>query len=161
MGEFLDRLHADLREAETERRRLKAKEDELEREKARLASEGRIQQQAKIKEMERKLDTLLRDFEYHTREAVNAVQDRAAKQKISKEAEAQQSETAPRIPRPVRLLGSRPYHQRADIGDANAQPQMVKYVSEGDTVELRQLPSDAPPKFLARSTITTSKLKSE
>src|SRR6185503_5338463 len=40
VGEFLDRLHADLREAEAERRRLKAKDDELEREKARLASEG-------------------------------------------------------------------------------------------------------------------------
>jgi hypothetical protein len=33
--------------------------------------------------MEKKLDSLLRDFEYHAREAVNAIQDRAAAQKLS------------------------------------------------------------------------------
>ena len=37
--------------------------------------------------MEKKLETLLRDFEYHAREAVSAVQDRAAAQKLSKDAE--------------------------------------------------------------------------
>jgi len=138
VGEFLDRLHADLREAEAERRRLKAKDDELEREKARLASEGRKEQQAKIKEMERKLDTLLRDFEYHTREAVNAVQDRAAKQKISKEAERRIS----KLRREFRdqFDSSVVAHTTgADIGDPNAQPQMVKYVSEGDTVKLKSV----------------------
>ena len=37
--------------------------------------------------MEAKLESLFRDFEYHARETVNAVQDRAAAQKLSKEAE--------------------------------------------------------------------------
>ena len=37
--------------------------------------------------MEKKLETLLRDFEYHARETVNAVQDRAPAQKLSKDAE--------------------------------------------------------------------------
>ena len=37
--------------------------------------------------MEKKLESLLRDFEYQARETVNAVQDRAAAQKLSKEAE--------------------------------------------------------------------------
>ena len=37
--------------------------------------------------MEKKLESLLRDFEYHAREAVNAIQDRAAAQKLSKDAE--------------------------------------------------------------------------
>ena len=87
VGQFLDSLHADLREAEAERLRLKAREQELEREKASLAAEGRKEQQAKIKEMEKKLETLLRDFEYQAREMVNAVQDRAASQKLSKDAE--------------------------------------------------------------------------
>ena len=40
-----------------------------------------------MKEMEKKLDSLLRDFEYHAREMVSAVQDRAAAQKVSKDAE--------------------------------------------------------------------------
>ena len=87
MGEFLDKLHADLREAEAERLRLQAREQELEREKTLLAAEGKQEQQTKIREMEKKLETLLRDFEYHAREAVNAIQDRAAAQKLSKDAE--------------------------------------------------------------------------
>jgi DNA mismatch repair protein MutS2 len=76
-----------LRTLEDERARMKTREQELEREKSKLANEGRTEQQAKIREMEKKLETLFRDFEYHAREAVNAVQDRAAQQKLSKDAE--------------------------------------------------------------------------
>jgi len=47
VGQFLDKLHADLREAENERLRLKTREQELEREKAHLAAEGRKEQQTK------------------------------------------------------------------------------------------------------------------
>src|SRR5207302_10608051 len=75
VGQFLDKLHADLGEAENERLRLKAREQQLERERALLAAEGRKEQQLKIREMEKKLESLLRDFEYHAREAVSAVQD--------------------------------------------------------------------------------------
>src|SRR5271163_765316 len=87
VGQFLDRLHAELREAEAERLRLRAREDELQREKNHLAAEGKKEQQAKVKEMEKKLDSLLRDFEYHAREMVGAIQDRAAAQKLSKDVE--------------------------------------------------------------------------
>src|SRR5580700_3824420 len=87
VGEFLDRLHSDLRVLDSERSRLTIREQEVEREKARLASEGKRDQQAKIKELEKKVDGLLRDFEYHAREAVNAIQDRAASQKFSKDTE--------------------------------------------------------------------------
>src|SRR5256885_5109843 len=87
VGQFLDRLHADLREAEAERLRLRAKDEELTRERARLATEGKREQQEKARELEKKLETLLRDFEYHAREAVNAIQDKAAAQKVSKDAE--------------------------------------------------------------------------
>jgi DNA mismatch repair protein MutS2 len=72
VGEFLDRLHADLRQAESDRLRLQEREQELEREKANLAAEGRKEQQAKVREMEKKLESVLRDFEYHAREAVTA-----------------------------------------------------------------------------------------
>ncbi len=63
VARFLDRLHADLRDLENERSRMKAREQELEREKAYLADEGRKEQQAKIREMENKLEALFRDFE--------------------------------------------------------------------------------------------------
>jgi DNA mismatch repair protein MutS2 len=136
VGQFLDKLHADLREADNERLRLKARELELEREKATLAAEGRKEQQAKVREMEKKLESLLRDFEYHAREAVNAVQDRAAAQKLSKDAER-------RIAKLRREFREQfdstvvAHSTGADQGDPHAQPQVVKRVAEGDTVKLK------------------------
>ncbi len=138
IGEFLDRLHAQLREAESERLKLKTREEELTKEKAHLATEGRKEQQAKVKELEKKLDTLLRDFEYHAREAVNAIQDRAAAQKLSKDAER-------RIAKLRREFSQQfdstvvAHSTGADKGDPNAQPQLVKHVSEGDTVKLKSM----------------------
>ncbi|HET7890677.1 MAG TPA: endonuclease MutS2 [Candidatus Sulfotelmatobacter sp.] len=136
VGQFLDKLHANLREAESERLRLKTREQELEREKAHLAVEGRKEQQAKVREMEKKLDSLLRDFEYHAREAVNAVQDRVAAQKLSKDAER-------RIAKLRREFRDQfdstvvAHSTGSDHGDPHAQPQIVKHVSQGDTVKLK------------------------
>jgi DNA mismatch repair protein MutS2 len=136
VGHFLDKLHADLREAENERLRLKTREQEVEKEKVHLAAEGRKEQQVKIREMEKKLETLLRDFEYHAREAVNAVQDRAAAQKLSKDAER-------RIAKMRREFREQfdstvvAHSTGADKGDPHAEPQLVKHVSEGDTVKLK------------------------
>ena len=138
VGQFLDRLHAELREAEGERLRLCTREKELAQEQARLAAEGKKEQQAKIKEMEKKLDTLLSDFEYHARESVNAIQDRAAAQKLSKDAER-------RIAKLRREFREQfdsavvAHSTGADRGDPNAQPQMVKQVSQGDTVKLKSV----------------------
>src|SRR6202034_3410670 len=138
VGQFLDKLHADLREADNERLRLKAREQELEKEKMQLTAEGRKEQQAKVREMEKKLESLLRDFEYHAREAVTAVQDRAAAQKLSKDAER-------RIAKMRREFREQfdstvvAHSTGADRGDPNAQPQLVKHVSEGDTVKLKSM----------------------
>ena len=86
--------------------------------------------------MEKKLESVLRDFEYHAREAVNAVQDKAAAQKVSKEAER-------RIAKLRREFREQfdstvvAHASGADQGDPHAQPQVVKQVSEGDTVKLK------------------------
>jgi DNA mismatch repair protein MutS2 len=138
VGQFLDRLHQELREAEAGRFRLKAREEELEREKTRLAAEGKKEQQAKIKEMEKKLETLLHDFEYHAREAINAIQDRASAQKLSKDAERRIS----KLRREFRDQFDSTvvaHSTGADHGDPHAQPQVVKHVSEGDTVKLKSV----------------------
>jgi DNA mismatch repair protein MutS2 len=138
VGEFLDRLHADLREAKTERLQLRKREEELQHEKDRLASDGKKDQQAKIKEMEKKLESLLRDFEYHAREAVSAVQDRAAAQKLSKDAERRIS----KLRREFREQFDSTivaHSTGADRDDPHAQPQLVKHVSEGDMVKLKSV----------------------
>jgi len=88
--------------------------------------------------MEKKLESVLRDFEYHAREAVNAIQDRAAGQKLSKDAER-------RIAKLRREFREQfdstvvAHTTGADEGDPNAQPQLVKHVSEGDTVKLKSV----------------------
>jgi DNA mismatch repair protein MutS2 len=124
VAKFLDRLHGELREADTQRAKLQARERELEREKSQLATEGRKEQQTKVREMEKKLETLFRDFEYHAREAVNAVQDRAAAQKLSKDAERRISK--------IRREFSEQFHSTvvahatgADRDDPHAQPALV------------------------------------
>jgi DNA mismatch repair protein MutS2 len=138
VARFLDRLHADLRDLEQERARMKAREEALDREKSQLAAEGRKEQQAKIREMETKLEALFRDFEYHARETVNAVQERAAAQKLSKDAER-------RIAKMRREFREQfdatvvAHATGADRGDPNAQPSLVKHVSEGDTVKLKSM----------------------
>ncbi|MFZ0816344.1 MAG: Smr/MutS family protein [Candidatus Sulfotelmatobacter sp.] len=136
VGEFLDKLHAGLREMEGERLRLEKGQQDLEREQKRLAVEEKREQQAKIREMEKKLESVLRDFEYHAREAVNAIQDKAAAQKLSKDAER-------RIAKMRREFREQfdstvvAHASGADQDDPHAQPQVVKHVSEGDSVKLK------------------------
>ena len=138
VSHFLDRLHAELREAESERAKLHMREQEVEREKQRLAREGAQEQKEKAREMERKLDSVLRDFEYHAREAVQAIQDRAAQQKLSKEAERRIA----KLRREFREQFDQTvlaHHTGADREDPKAQPHVVQHVLEGDTVKLKSL----------------------
>ena len=136
VGEFLERLHTELRAAETERLRLQKGQKDLEDEKKSLAVYGKNAQQAKVRELEQKLESVLRDFEYHAREAVNAIQERAAAQKLSKDAER-------RIAKLRREFREQfdstvvAHATGADQGDPHAQPQVVKHVSEGDNVKLK------------------------
>jgi DNA mismatch repair protein MutS2 len=138
VSQFLDRLHAELREAEQQRAILARREQELQREHSRLAAEGRREQRDKVRALESKLESLLKDFEFHVREAVAAVQDRAAALKLSKDAER-------RIAK-LRREFKEQFDQTvvahttgADGGDEAAQPHVVKHVSVGDTVRLKSL----------------------
>jgi len=139
---FLDRLHAELRQAEQERHRLQQREQELAREHQRLEAEGLKEQRQRVREMEKKLDAVFRDFEYHARETVNAIQDRAQALKLSKDAER-------RISRLRREFKDQfdsavvSHATGADRGDPNARPGEVKHVSEGDTVKLKSLGRNA------------------
>jgi len=138
VARFLDRLHAELRQAEAERVRLVEREEEVAREKARLAAEGLREQREQVREMEKKLDSLMKDFEYHAREAVTAIQDRTAAQKLSKDAER-------RIAKLRREFREQfdstvvAHSTGADRDDPNAQTHVVKHVSEGDTVKLKSV----------------------
>ncbi len=148
---FLDRLHAELRSIEQDRAKLRTRQQELDRERKRLEAEGLREQRAKVREMEKKLDGVLRDFEYQARETINAVQERAAALKLSKDAERRISKMRREFKEQFDSTVVA-HNSGADVGDPNARPQEVKQVSEGDTVKL---------KSLGRSAVIKRKLEGE
>ena len=141
VSRFLDRLHAELRQVDNERAALRTREQEMARERNHLATEGRKEQREKVRELEKKLESVLRDFEYRSRETVNAVQDRAQALKLSKDAER-------RIAKMRREFREQfdstvvAHTTGADAGDPHAQQHVVKHVSVGDTVRLKSLGRD-------------------
>lgn len=135
---FLDRLHQQLEDLGKERIRMQKLEQELARERNRLATEGMKEWRAKVRDLEQKLQSLLKDFEYQARETVRAIDDRAAQQKLSRHAEQ-------RIAR-LRREFQESFNAAvvadktgADKNDQNAKPHVVRNVSVGDTVKLRTL----------------------
>ena len=150
IAKFLDQLHAELRQVSDERARVRKQEQEVAREKSRLAAEGKQEQQKLVRAMEKKLDDVLKDFEYRARETVREVQDRAASQKLSKEAER-------RIAKLRREFKEQfdqtvvAHHTGADRGDAHARPAEVKHVEEGDTVKLKSFGRNAVVKRMLDS----------
>lgn len=138
IASFIDSLHAQLEELAAERARIQKTEQELVRERNRLATEGMKEWRAKVRELEQKLQSLLKDFEYQTRETVRAIDDRAAQQKLSKHAEQ-------RIAR-LRREFQESFNAAvvadktgADKGDQHAHPHVVRNISSGDMVKLKTL----------------------
>jgi len=142
VARFLDKLHSELRAAEQERSRLQTREQEVAREKNRLESQGLKEQRERVREMEKKLEGVLRDFEYRARETVNAVQERAAALKLSKDAERRISKLRREFKEEFDSAIVA-HSTGADRGDPNARPSELKHVSEGDTVKLKSLGRNA------------------
>ena len=110
----------------------------LNQERKRLEREGDVEVRNRVRELEAKLASLLKEFEFQMRENVRAVEDRAAQQKLSKEAER-------RITR-LRREFQESFNQAvvahrtgADQGDANAQPHLLRHVAPGDSVFLKSM----------------------
>ncbi|HTK95280.1 MAG TPA: Smr/MutS family protein, partial [Terriglobales bacterium] len=142
IAKFLDQLHAELRQVSGERARVRKVEQEVAREKNRLVAEGKSEQQKLVRAMEKKLEDVLRDFEYRARETVREVQDKAAAQKLTKESER-------RIAKLRREFKEQfdntvvAHNTGADRGDEHARPSEVKHVEEGDTVKLKSFGRNA------------------
>ena len=138
IARFLDRLHSELTQLEEERKAAREQQYALNQERARLAREGDVELRNRTRELESKLASLLKDFEFQMRETVRAIEDRAGQQKLSKEAER-------RITR-LRREFQESFNQTivahrtgADQGDADAQPHIVKHVSAGDQIRLKSM----------------------
>jgi DNA mismatch repair protein MutS2 len=138
IARFLDKLHSELATLEVEKKNARAEQYALNQERAKLAREGDVELRNRTRELETKLASLLKDFEFQMRETVRAIEDRAAQQKLSKEAER-------RILR-LRREFQESFNQTvvahrtgADQGDANAQPHILRHIAAGDQVRLKSL----------------------
>ena len=101
IAHFLDQLHSQLDAVAREREELRRREQEVAREKSRLESEGLKEWRAKVRDLESQLQSLLKDFTYQMRETVRAIDDRAAQQKLSKEAERRMAKLAAGVQRAI------------------------------------------------------------
>jgi DNA mismatch repair protein MutS2 len=138
ISRFLDKLHSELTQLEEDRKAARTEQYALNQERARLAREGDVELRNRTRELETKLASLLKDFEFQMRETVRAIEDRAAQQKLSKEAER-------RILR-LRREFQESFNQTvvahrtgADVGDQNAQPHLLKHIAAGDQVRLKSM----------------------
>ncbi len=138
IARFLDKLHNDLAQLEQDRKAAREQQYALNQERAKLAREGDIELRNRTRELENKLSSLLKDFEFQMRENVRAIEDRAAQQKLSKEAER-------RIHR-LRREFQESFNQTvvahrtgADQGDQNAQPHVLKHIAPGDQVRIKSM----------------------
>jgi len=138
VSKFLDKLHSELRDLEQERQAAQKREQDLGRELKRLEAEGQQEQRQKTREFERKMESLIKDFEYQVREAISAIQDRAAAQKLTKQAEQRIAKLRREFKE--QFDASVVAHKTgADQGDPNARPHEVRHISEGDTVKLKSM----------------------
>jgi DNA mismatch repair protein MutS2 len=138
IAHFLDQLHSQLDAVAKEREELRRREQEVAREKSRLESEGLKEWRGKVRDLEQQLQSLLKDFTYQMRETVRAIDDRAAQQKLSKEAERRMARLRREFSEQFNSVVVA-QHSGADKGDNHAQPHLVRHVSVGDTVKLKSL----------------------
>jgi len=138
IARFLDRLHNELTQLEADRKAAREQQYALNQERAKLAREGDVELRNRTRDLESKLASLLKDFEFQMRETVRAIEDRAAQQKLSKEAERRMA----RLRREFQESFNQTvvaHRTGADQGDTNAQPHIVRHVAEGDQVRLKSL----------------------
>jgi DNA mismatch repair protein MutS2 len=138
IARFLDRMHEQLAALEMERGRVQALEAELRRERARLEVEGLKEWRAKVKELERQVEGLLKDLDHRVRETVKALDDKAAQQKMTKQAERRVAQLRREFSESFNSAVVA-QHTGAARGDENATPHVVKDVGPGDVVKLRRL----------------------
>ena len=138
IGAFLDQLHDQLTAAGVERETLQQRERELSRERARLEVEGRVEQKARTKELEGKLNSLIEDFAYQLRETVKAIDDKALAQKIARDSDRRMATLRREFSEQFNSTVVA-HTNRADKNDPAAQPHVPKGIKVGDLVKLKSL----------------------
>ncbi len=138
IGAFLDQLHDQLTATAAEREVLQLREKELSRERARMEVEGRMEQKARTKELEAKLNSLIEDFAYQLRETVKAIDDKALAKKIARDSDLRMATLRREFSEQFNSTVVA-HNTRADKNDPAAQPHIPKGIKVGDLVKLKSL----------------------
>jgi DNA mismatch repair protein MutS2 len=138
IGRFLDELHAQLTAASSERLELASAQRGLDQERRRLELEGRAEQQARTRELERQLATLIESFEAQLRDTVKAIDDKTVAQKIARDSALRiaqlKREFSAQFQSTVVAHNAPPQDgEEARTADRQREPQI------GDTVRLKSL----------------------
>ena len=138
IARFLDKLHREVTQLEAERKATREEQYALNQARSKLAREGDVELRNRTRDLETKLASLLKDFEFQMRETVRAIEDRAAQQKLSKEAERRMT----RLRREFQESFNQTvvaHRTGADVNDANAQPHVLRHVAVGDQVRIKSM----------------------
>ncbi|RRA50020.1 endonuclease MutS2 [Acidipila sp. EB88] len=139
IGAFLDRLHAEIAALGEERITLQAEEKALRKERHRLETEGMQEMRARTRELENELNTTLRELETKSKEAVQAIEDRAAREKAAAEAERRSArlrrEFSEKFTAQVR--SRKPNAMQQAAAQVAAHQRDPRTAGLGDTVKLR------------------------
>jgi DNA mismatch repair protein MutS2 len=138
ISRFLDKMHSELTQLEEDRKAAREQQYALNLERKKLAREGDVELRKRTQELESKLASLLKDFEFQMRETVRAIEDRAGKEKLSKEAERRILRLRREFQESFNLTVVA-HRTGADQGDADAQPHLLKHIAAGDQVRLKSI----------------------
>jgi DNA mismatch repair protein MutS2 len=139
IGAFLDRLHAQIAAVGEERVALQAEERALRKERHRLETEGMAEWREQTRELERQLNATLRELETQAKAAVEAIEERTAREKAQAEAERRvarlRREFSEQFTSQVR--SRRPNAMQAAAAQAAAHSLDPALAGVGDTVRLK------------------------
>ena len=142
IARFLDDLHTQLIAVAKERADIRAREQAVERERQRLETEGRIEQRQRARELEVKLASLMKEFEFQMRDSIKGMEDKTAQRKASAEADRRVA----RLKREFQESFNQAvvaHVSGADRKDPAAQPHVVRSVGVGDMVMLKSMGREA------------------
>jgi len=138
IARFLDKLHSELAELDQDKKKTREQQYALNQERKKLEREGDVEMRNRTRELEAKLASLLKDFEFQMRENVRAIEDRAAQQKLSKEAERRMQRLRREFQESLNQTVVA-HRTGADQNDANAQPHVLRHIAPGDQVRIKSM----------------------
>ena len=139
IGAFLDRLHAEIAALGEERLTLQSEERALKKERHRLETEGQQEMRARTRELEAELNALLRDLEAKSKEAVQSIEDRAAREKAAAEAERRSARLRREFSEQftAQVRSRKPNAMQAAAAQVAAHRRDPLTAATGDTVQLK------------------------